>query len=110
MKTRKGIPRATRENLLKEFSHKCSMCGASNPQIHHLDENPSNNSILNLLPLCPNCHLSDQHNPTTRRPYALLSLFRRHKSPVILSPQFQVVFERMNFLYEDLSMSDRSSI
>jgi len=66
--------------------------------MHHIDENSSNNDPLNLIPLCPNCHLSDQHNPTQARNPELLSLFRRFKNPFILFPQFEPIFKRMQFL------------
>ena len=61
---RKAVPRATRDEVLREFNHACAICGTANPQIHHIDGDHSNNDPLDLLPLCPNCHLGDQHNPT----------------------------------------------
>jgi hypothetical protein len=81
--------------VLKEYSHLCAICARPDPQVHHIDENPSNNDILNLLPLCPNHHLSDQHNPTRKIEPTRLRLFRIHKDPVILKPQFQPLFYRM---------------
>lgn len=58
-KKRTSIPKAVQEKVLKEYAHKCSVCGAPHPQLHHIDEDPSNHSPHNLLPLCPNCHLTD---------------------------------------------------
>jgi hypothetical protein len=81
--------------VLKEFSHLCAICARPDPQVHHIDEDPSNNDILNLLPLCPNHHLSDQHNPTRKIEPERLRLFRIHKDPAILKPQFQPLFYRM---------------
>lgn len=52
----------------------------------------------NLLPLCPNCHLTDQHDPTRRIPTGKLQLFRRYKDPAVLSPQFHPLFTRLQFL------------
>jgi len=66
--------------------------------VHHIDENPSNNDPLNLLPLCPNCHLTDQHNPTGGMEVSKLLLFRRFKDPVILRPQFHPLYLRLKFL------------
>lgn len=80
--------------VLKEYNHRCSICGADRPQIHHIDEDPSNQDPLNLLPLCPNCHLSDQHNPTAKLDPGLLRLFRRYKDPTILCSQFVPLFQR----------------
>jgi hypothetical protein len=73
------------------------MCGADRPQVHHIDEDPSNNELLNLLPLCPNFHLTDQHNPTVRIQPERLKLFRAHKDPMILNHQFAPLFRRLNF-------------
>ena len=50
------------------------------------------------FPLCPNCHLTDQHNPTAQIHAGRLALFRRYKDPVILSPQFEPLFQRFLFL------------
>ena len=98
VKERVKIPRAIKEKVLKEFNHSCAICNKSNPQMHHIDEDPSNNSEDNLLPLCPNHHLTDQHNPTAKIDQQKLQLFRDYKDPVILSPQFDPLFQRFRFL------------
>ena len=95
---RPAIPRPARERVLSEFCHRCAICGGEKPQVHHIDENPTNNDLLNLLPLCPNCHLTDQHNPTAPMDPAKLALFRKFKDPTILSPQFEPLFARFRFL------------
>jgi len=109
-KKRPHIPKAVADAVMKEYSHLCAVCAAIKPQLHHLDENRENNDPLNLLPLCPNCHLTDQHNPTSRRPYELLRLFRKFKDPFILVPQFQPVFQRIYSLYSGLGSCPRSAI
>jgi predicted restriction endonuclease len=76
-KARLSIPRVTKSLVLKEFNYKCAICGKERPQVHHIDENPSNNDLLNLIPLCPNCHLIDQHNPTIPVDIEKLKLFRQ---------------------------------
>lgn len=41
----------------KHFNMVCLVCGfASVVDVHHLDEDHSNNSVDNLVPLCPNHH------------------------------------------------------
>lgn len=97
-KTRLTVPKAIRDAVLKEFNHRCAICGTDRPQVHHIDENPSNNGLLNLIPLCPNCHLVDQHNPTLSTDAEKLRLFREFKDPTILKPQFHPLFGRMKFL------------
>lgn len=62
VKTRINPPKPIRDQVLKEYHHRCAIRGEDNPQIHHIDEDPSNNDPLNLLPLCPNCH-SAIHDP-----------------------------------------------
>src|SRR5215217_4223395 len=58
-KTRLHIPKVTRDGVLAEFNHRCAICGADKPQVHHIDENPSNNDPTNLIPLCRLCPKSD---------------------------------------------------
>jgi len=88
-----------REAILKEYNHKCAICASeSPPHVHHIDENPDNNDLVNLIPLCPNCHLGDQHNPTRKIDILKLSIFRVYKDPYILKPQFEPIFSRLKFL------------
>lgn len=98
VKSRKDIPKATKESVLGEYNHRCAICGGDRPHIHHIDENPDNHDQLNLIPLCPNCHLTDQHDPTRPVEPERLSLFRKHKDPHILSSQFEPIFNRLRFL------------
>ena len=78
--------------------------------MHHIDENPSNNDPLNLLPLCPNCHLSDQHRPTERIPKGVPSLFRQYKDPTILSPAFCPPYQRLEYLLHFTEDTDVESL
>ncbi len=98
-KKRVQVPARLRDAVLKEFNHKCAMCGATGPQVHHIDENPGNNDPQNLLPLCPNCHLRDQHDPTAQVDQGKLRLFRKYRDPLILSTQFHPLWLRFKFLY-----------
>lgn len=61
MKKRISIPKVTkvRSELQKEINSVCPFCpndDVGHFQIHHIDEDPSNNEPINLLLLCPNCH------------------------------------------------------
>ncbi|MHB1105834.1 MAG: HNH endonuclease [Lutibacter sp.] len=58
---RKEIPQKNKvkANLQKEINSVCPICNNTDVghfQIHHIDENHSNNDTLNLLLLCPICH------------------------------------------------------
>lgn len=97
-KKRDQIPRAVKDAVLKEFNHRCAVCDADRPHLHHIDENPSNNDPQNLISLCPNCHLVDQHDASNAMPQPKLRLFRRHKHRSILKPQFDPIFRRLSFL------------
>lgn len=110
VKERLHIPRNIRDSILEEFNHRCAICGADKPHIHHIDENPSNNDPLNLIPLCPNCHLVDQHNPTKIIEPEKLRLFREYKDPTILKSQFHPLFSRMIFLRSINDNSDADSL
>ncbi len=96
--SRPTIPKKTSEAVLGEYSHRCAIFGSDRPHLHHVDEDPSNNDPSNLLPLCPNCHLRDQHNPTHKVEIAKLQMFRDFKDPAILKPQFHPLFVRQEFL------------
>jgi hypothetical protein len=96
-KGRPKIPAPIREQVLKEYNHLCAVCGEVNPQLHHIDEDPSNNNPMNLIPLCPNDHLIDVHNPTQPIEPGKLRLLRKYKDPTVLTPQFHPLFVRKNF-------------
>ncbi|MDR6546545.1 hypothetical protein J2810_002604 [Chryseobacterium rhizosphaerae] len=60
-KVRKRIPKESkvRAELQKEINSCCPFCSNDDVghfEIHHIDENPSNNEIKNLILLCPLCH------------------------------------------------------
>ena len=94
------MPRKIREAVLKDYYHKCAICDASQPapELHHIDENPSNHDSLNILPLCPNCH-SSKLNPR------ILSVFRKYKRREILSVEFEQLFNKATLVFE-LSAED----
>ena len=102
---RQAIPKKIKDALLDEYDHRCAVCAGDRPHVHHIDEDPSNNDLLNLLPLCPNCHLRDQHNPTRRVEVPKLQLFRKYRDPSILKPQFHPVYTRQLFLH-DVQLSE----
>lgn len=102
---RETLPKKIKEALLDEYDHRCAVCGGDRPHLHHIDEDSSHNELHNLLPLCPNCHLRDQHNPTRKIDIPKLRLFRKYKDPAILRPQFHPIYLRQAFL-DDVSQSE----
>jgi hypothetical protein len=96
--TRKAIPKKIKDSVLNEYDHRCAICGNDRPHLHHIDEDHTNNDLNNLLPLCPNCHLNDQHNPTRKIEITKLKMFRFYKDPAILKPQFHPIYIRQLFL------------
>ena len=38
-------------------------------QVHHIDENPGNNDLGNLIPLCASCHLKIEKEARLHAPY-----------------------------------------
>lgn len=95
---RDSIPKGIRETVLDEYDYRCGVCGGDRPHLHHIDEDATNNVPENLLPLCPNCHLRDQHNPTRKVDIPKLKIFRKYKDPGILKPQFHPIYVRQSFL------------
>ena len=49
-------------------------------QVHHIDENPANNVLENLIPLCASCHLKIEGEARLHAPYRekQLELFEDH--------------------------------
>ena len=109
-KNRTAIPKPISEQVLKEYRHKCAICGRSEPQLHHLDEDPSNHDVLNLLPLCPNCHLQDTHDPTSPPDPRKLRLFRKYKDPLILDPRFHPIFVRLIVFRNEALLNKRPQL
>jgi hypothetical protein len=57
-KTREKIPQDLADDVLYKADHTCCKCreAGKGVQIHHIDEDPSNNSPDNLAVLCFECH------------------------------------------------------
>lgn len=56
-KRRKPVPPSMQKKLWIKSKGKCMWCRKQPPQeIHHIDENPSNNKLDNLIALCGTCH------------------------------------------------------
>ena len=43
-------------------------------QVHHIDENPRNNTLENLIPLCASCHLKIEKEARVHAPYSAIQL------------------------------------
>ena len=106
MPQRSTIPRAVRDNVLKQYKYRCVRCDSTDPQVHHIDKDPSNNNALNLVPLCPNCHLNWFHGAATADKARQLAFFRRYNAKASLSPKFLPLLRRLNFLDEVTEQSN----
>ena len=65
------------------FDFYCARCGKdcrnsknadSVLQVHHIDENPGNNKLENLIPLCASCHLKIEKEARVHAPYNAIQL------------------------------------
>lgn len=59
LKQRKSIPALSSKKLYQEADNRCPFCGVADVavlEIHHIDGDPSNNTIENLIVVCGNCH------------------------------------------------------
>lgn len=109
-KIRPKIPKPVSEGVLNEFNHKCAACGHERPQLHHIDSNPENNAPLNLIPLCPNCHLVDTHNPTRPIEPGRVRLLRLYHDPTVLDPKFQPIYKRLELLRTALANNSKRDL
>ncbi|KZN69442.1 hypothetical protein N478_12475 [Pseudoalteromonas luteoviolacea S4060-1] len=57
-KRRKRIPKSLENQVLYKCGFRCCVCrtNESSVQIHHIDQDPSNNIEDNLVAVCSNCH------------------------------------------------------
>jgi predicted restriction endonuclease len=57
-KLRLPLSDSRRKEVLQTYNYSCSICGyiSKSNQIHHLDEDPSNNELENLVVYCYECH------------------------------------------------------
>ena len=92
------IPKRIRERTLEEFKHRCALCGKIKPHIHHINGDLTNHHPLNLIPLCRKCKIKDSHDPTRSPDVSIIAIFKKHRDPHILKPQFKPLFMRLNFL------------
>ena len=61
---------STARTINNLFLHKdrCEICGKSGKlDIHHIDENPNNNNIDNLMCLCRSCHMKIHRNESFKK-------------------------------------------
>ena len=65
------------------FDFYCAKCGKdcrnskkadSILQVHHIDANPGNNDLENLIPLCAVCHLKIEKEARLHAPYDVIQL------------------------------------
>jgi len=55
-KKRVLIPSNVKRIVRERAGYHCQRCGEDITEIHHIDHNPSNKSLNNLILLCPTCH------------------------------------------------------
>lgn len=56
-KQRVPIPESVKIKVFERAGHRCQICiSETDLRIHHIDKNPSNNSMNNLIVLCPTHH------------------------------------------------------
>lgn len=56
---RPKIPQKLRNQIIARSDHLCQFCGSHETsifEIHHIDEDKTNNSLDNLIAVCPDCH------------------------------------------------------
>lgn len=86
-KIRKNIPIKIQGELLFKSDRECVVCSEPKrgDQIHHIDGNPSNNAIDNLVLLCFDCHHDASVTNGLRKGLipSAIKLYRDHKYEVV---------------------------
>lgn len=92
-KIRVPVPEDLASRALYEHDHTCCVCNERlrRVQIHHIDEDPSNNSIENLTVLCFSCHDQTQ----------ISGGFGRKLRPAVVQINRDKWIERVNRRRED---------
>jgi hypothetical protein len=78
-KKRTPIPKRIEREVLFRNQSACCVCQKSGVQIHHIDENPSNNELGNLCVLCVEHHAEASSTGTMTRSLSR-ALLRKYKS------------------------------
>ena len=91
------------------FDFYCAKCGKdcrnsknskSVLQVHHIDENPGNNDLENLIPLCATCHLKIEKEARLHAPYneTQLELFENQSYMLQMKNMRQSALEKYGSL------------
>ena len=77
-------------------------------QVHHIDENPRNNELENLIPLCAACHLKIEKEARLHAPYneTQLELFKNQSYMQQMKNMRQSALEK----YGSLSKKNKEQI
>lgn len=115
------VPEEDRAKLLLWCERHCCFCGkkcTTNIEIHHIDRNPSNNDLDNLIPVCFDCHGELEHyNP--KHPvgisYKHLEIKKRREQIYELYTlkylrKVHIRISKKNFFGEERSLGDTSCI
>lgn len=98
-KTRRKIPKAVVDKVKQEFHHRCALCRADYCEVHHIDEDPSNNDPDNLIPLCPNCHHGRVHGRGGHRIDAgALRRYRTIGNRFVATPAYDLLLRRTAYI------------
>lgn len=71
-KKRLSLPKSVTSSLLTKALYRCAVCPEHRriSDIHHIDEDPSNNDESNLIGVCKECHADIHETSTMRRKIA----------------------------------------
>ncbi len=102
MKARKSIPTQTKRDLFIESGYHCSIrqCKVDSAlDFHHIDGNPSNNEVDNLLVVCSNHHRACTVGTIDKK--ACLQIKRSLKVQNIPFPKNQLTAEKLRKVFRE---------
>ena len=106
-KPRIRIPTQLRRDLLVECGHKCSIHNCremNNLEAHHINSNPSDNKLENIIMICPTHHSMCERGTIDRK------ACKQYKAMLKTQPldKAELILENIELIKNDLSQIKQS--
>lgn len=113
MKKRLPISYKVKVTLQKEIALLCPFCKnkeAEHFEIHHIDENPENNELSNLLMLCPTCHSKITKGDITKDEVVKKKFEVSSEIKIEIDDEVKTLLDELNKHLEENKIDDAENI